>query len=88
MLEVKGDFHERLVGRGNSTAAVLGRVDAAGGLVTVRMNPGALRFRTAADEPFDLLDAVRTVRRYGQTRSWDGRVIDPRSRRHGNSPIT
>ena len=55
-------------------------MDAAGGLVTVRVNPGALRFRTAANEPFDLLAAVRTVRRYGQTRSWDVRVIDPRSR--------
>ena len=54
-----GDY--LLADRGYSTAAGLGRVD-------------------AADEPFDLLAAVRTVRRYGQTRSWDVRVIDPRSR--------
>ena len=73
-----GDY--LLADRGDSTAAGLGRVDAAGGLVTVRVNPGALRFQTAADEPFDLLAAVRTVRRYGRTRSWDVRVIDPRSR--------
>ena len=73
-----GDY--LLADRGDSTAAGLGRVDAAGGLVTVRVNTGALRFRTAADEPFDLLAAVRTVRRYGRTRSWDVRVIDPRSR--------
>ena len=73
-----GDY--LLADRGDSTAAGLGRVDAAGGLVTVRVNTGALRFRTAADEPFDLLAAVRTVRRYGQTRSWNVRAIDPRSR--------
>ena len=73
-----GDY--LLADRGDSTAAGLGRVDAAGGLVTVRVNTGALRFRTAADEPFDLLAAVRTVRRYGRTRSWDVRVIDLHSR--------
>ena len=73
-----GDY--LLADRGYSTAAGLGRVDQAGGLVTLRVNTGSLRLRTAAGEPFDLLAAVRTVRRHGQTRSWEVRVIDPHSR--------
>ena len=39
-----GDY--LLADRGDSTAAGLGRVDAVGGLVTVRVNTGAPRFRT------------------------------------------
>ena len=66
--------------RGYSTAAGLGRVAAAGGLVTVRVNTGALRFRTVEDQAFDLLAAVRTVRRAGQARSWDVLAIDPQGR--------
>ena len=61
----------------DATAADLGRVDAAGGRVTVRVNTGSLQFRTPADEPFDLLSAVREVRRRGQTRAWEVQVIDP-----------
>ena len=66
--------------RGYSTAAGLGRVAAAGGLVTVRVNTGALRFSTVEDQTFDLLAAVRTVRRAGQARSWDVLAIDPQTR--------
>lgn len=53
---------------------------AAGALVTVRVNTGALRLRTSADQAFDLLAAVRTVRRAGQARSWEGQAIDPQGR--------
>ena len=61
----------------HSTAAGLGRLAVAVRLVTTCANPGALRFHTAASEPFDLLARVRTVRRTGQTRSWGVQVVGP-----------
>ena len=64
----------------DATAAGLGRVDAAGGRVTVRVNTGSLQFRTPSDEPFDLLSEVRNLRRCGQTRAWEVLVIDPYGR--------
>lgn len=74
-----GDY--LLAGSRDSTAAGLGRVDAVGGRVTARVNTGSPQFRTPADEPFDLLAAVREVRRCGQTRAWEVQVIDPYGRR-------
>ncbi len=64
----------------DATAEGLGRVDAAGGRVTVRVNTGSLQFRTPTDEPFDLLPAVCEVRRNGQTRAWEVKVTDPYGR--------
>ena len=45
----------------------------------MRVNTGALRLRIAEDQAFDLLAAVRTVRRAGPVRSWDMQAIDPQS---------
>ena len=65
-----------LADRGYSTAAGLRYVAAAGGLVTVRVNPGALPLETADGESFDLLSAVGTLRRAGRVGSWQVRVVD------------
>jgi len=44
--------------------------------VTVRMNTGSLVLETAEGQPFDLLAAVRTLRRAGRIGSWDVRAVD------------
>jgi len=65
-----------LADRGYSTAAGLRYVEQAGGLVTVRVNTGALVLETAEGEPLDLLAAVATLRRAGQIGCWQVRVVD------------
>ena len=65
-----------LADRGYSTAAGLRYVVQAGGLVTVRVNTGALVLETAEGEPLDLLAAVATLRRAGQIGCWQVRVVD------------
>ena len=59
-----------LADRGYSTADGIRHVAAAGGQVIVRVNTGSLSFRTAEDEPFDLLAAVTSLKRAGAVRSW------------------
>ncbi len=65
-----------LADRGYSTASGLRHVVQAGGLVTVRVNTGALVLETAAGQPFDLLAAVGSLRRAGRIGSWEVRVVD------------
>ena len=69
----KGDHI--LADRGYSTAAGLHHVVCAGGQVTVRVNTGALSFRTTADEPFDLLAAVASLKRTGAVGAWSVETI-------------
>ena len=45
------------------------------GQVTVRVNTGALSFRTTADEPFDLLAAVASLKRTGAVGAWSVETI-------------
>lgn len=61
--------------RGYSTASGIGHVVDAGGHVSVRVNTGALPFRTVRrGKPFDLLGAVTSLKRAGTVRSWPVRV--------------
>ena len=62
-----GDY--LLADRGYATARGLRHVGQAGGLVTVRVNTGSLRFLDA-DGPFDLLSAVSALDRPGQVGEW------------------
>ena len=64
----EGDYV--LADRGYSTAAGLDHVVSAGGHVTVRVNTGALPFRTTDGAPFDLLAHVTTLKRAGSVGSW------------------
>ena len=59
-----------LADRGYATAAGLRHVSAAGGRIAVRVNTGALSFRTPDGAPFDLLAAVSGLRRAGAVGSW------------------
>ncbi len=69
-----GDY--LLADRGYSTVRGLRHVVQAGGLVTVRVNTASLVLETAEGQPFDLLAAVRTLRRAGRIGSWDVRAVD------------
>ena len=69
-----GDY--LLADRGYSTAAGLRYVVQAGGLVTVRVNTGALVLEAAEGERFDLLASVATLRRAGRIGSWPVQVVD------------
>ena len=68
-----GDY--LLADRGYSTAVGLGHVAAAGGHVIVRVNTAALPLQTRTGRPFDLLSAVRALRRAGTVRSWEVRAV-------------
>ena len=59
-----------LADRGYSTASGIRHVASSGGYVTVRVNTGALSFRTAAGTPFDLLAAVASLKRAHAVGSW------------------
>ncbi len=69
-----GDY--LLAERGYSTAAGIRYVAEAGGRLTVRVNTQSLPLRTREDQPFDLLKAVKTVRRAGSVRSWRVQAVD------------
>ena len=59
-----------LADRGYSTASGIHHVASSGGFVTVRVNTGALSFRTATGQPFDLLAAVASLKRARAVGSW------------------
>ena len=59
-----------LADRGDATAAGLRHVSAAGGRIAVRVNTGALAFRTPDGAPFDLLAAVSRLTSAGAVGSW------------------
>ena len=65
-----------LADRGYSTARGLRHVVQAGGLVTVRVNTGSLVLQKADGRPFDLLKAVKTLRRAGRIGAWEVRAVD------------
>ena len=67
-----GDY--LLADRGYATAVGLGHVAAAGGHVIARVNTAALPLQTTTGRPFDLLSAVRALRRAGTVRSWEVRA--------------
>ena len=69
-----GDY--LLAERGYSTAAGIRYVAEAGGRLTVRVNTQSLPLRTREDQPFDLLKAVKAVRRAGSVRSWRVQAVD------------
>ena len=68
-----GDY--LLADRGYSTFRGIRHVADAGGRVLVRVNTSALPLRTLEDQPFDLLGAVKAVRRAGSVRSWAVRAV-------------
>ena len=68
-----GDY--LLAGRGYSTARGLLHVERAGGRATVRVNPSSLPLRTPENQPFDLLAAVKGLRRAGMIGSWPVQVV-------------
>ena len=68
-----GDY--LLAGRGYSTARGLLHVEQAGGRATVRVNPSSLPLRTPENQPFDLLAAVKGLRRAGMIGSWPVQVV-------------
>ena len=68
-----GDY--LLADRGYSTLRGIRHVAEAGGRVAVRVNTQALPLRSLADRPFDLLEAVKAVRRAGSVRSWEVRAV-------------
>ena len=70
-----------LADRGYSTASGIRHVASSGGYVTVRVNTGALSFRTAAGTPFDLLAAVASLKR-----AHARRVVARRDGRRGRRP--
>ena len=59
-----------LADRGYATAAGLRHVSGSGGLITVRVNTGALSLRTPEGAPFDLLAAVSGLTGAGTVGSW------------------
>ena len=61
--------------RGYSTANGIGYVAGAGGQLIVRVNTGALPLRTLRGEPFDLLDAVTSLKRAGAAKAWSVQVV-------------
>ncbi len=65
-----------LADQSHATASGLRYIAQAGGLVTVRLNTGALKLQTVQGQPFDLLGTVQTLRRAGQPESWDVKVVD------------
>ena len=66
-----------LADRGYSTANGIGYVAQAGGLVTVRVNTGALSFQTPEGRPFPLLRKVRQLKSAGAVRAWEAVVAAP-----------
>ena len=68
-----GDY--LLADRGYSTARGLLHVERAGGRATVRVNTSALPLRTPESQPFDLLAAVKGLRRAGMIGSWPVQVV-------------
>ncbi len=73
-----GDY--LLADRGYSTATGIRYVADAGGRVTVRVNTQSLPLRTLEDRPFDLLAAVKAIRRAGSVRSWEVQAVDKQGR--------
>jgi len=68
-----GDY--LLADRGYSTLRGIRHVAEGGGRITKRMDPLAVPLRSMEDRPFDLLRAVKAVRRAGSVRSWEVRVV-------------
>ncbi len=71
-----GDY--LLADRGYSTAAGLRHVAQAGAFATVRVNTRSLPLGTPQGAPFDLLAAVRGLRRAGQLGCWPVAALDGR----------
>ena len=69
----EGDYV--LADRGYSTAVGIQHVAAAGGRVAVRVNTGSLPLETADGQPFDLLEAVESLRQPGPVGQWSARTV-------------
>ena len=72
-----------LADRGYSTAKGIRSVVSKGAYVTVRVNTASLPLRHRQGNPFDLLDAVSSIKRAGTAKSWSVLVLEAGSRIQG-----
>ena len=72
-----------LADRGYSTAKGIRSVVSKGAYVTVRVNTASLPLRQRQGNPFDLLDAVSSIKRAGTAKSWPVLVLEAGSRIQG-----